>query len=143
VVTVQVDEEGEQYGILGVLVPAGWTADDVAYEGPFSGEMEFYEPVPEFEYSLESPYPSSPWDHWLHFLSDTTHYAEVGDTYTVALTIHTDGLVGVVDVAFLGCCGYTEEFYWNGDPCSTTVEVIEVGLASSTWGAVKREVGSR
>ncbi len=132
-VIVSLELTGEGYGVgqLGVLVPTGWEADNVTYTGPSSGSMFYNENVSS---ALESIFPCSPWDHWIGFATDSTT-GITGECFEVTVNVHTDGLTGTVDIAFLGMAAY----YYDSYPCSTTVEVVELNLEQSTWGAVKSE----
>lgn len=133
IVTVEVDEGGgEALGELGVLVPNGWNADNVTYTGPNSGSM-FYNA--DLESEFESYFPSSTSDHWIGFDTGALLPGMVGDCYSVTVTVHTDNTIGNVDIAFLGkVC-----LWFNGHPCSTTVEVTGLNLERSSWGAIKSE----
>ena len=143
VVTVQVDSSSASIyrGYIGVLVPIGWEVDSVTYSGPNSGNMHPFGASSEL--NLELLIPSSHNDHWLEFKADTTFLSSQGETYEVTMRIHTDSKYGSFDIAFLGYTIYMggagPQYSWNGDPCSTTVEVVELNLEQSTWGSVKSE----
>jgi len=88
--------------------------------------------------------PAGPWYRWLLFQTDKLLLAEVGDTYEATVRIQTDGLIGTVDIAFLGAAGNpTQGISWNGDPCTVQVEVVELNLEQSTWGSVKSQFGNQ
>ena len=136
---------GGRNGYLGVLIPIGWVADNVTYEKvqgsqPNSGKMFYNADV---VLACESHYPSAPSDTWIGFASDSGYPYEIGDIYEVTVIIRTDSTIGLVDIAFLGM-GYDPmgAYRWEGDPCSTTVEVVGLNLEQSTWGTVKSEFGS-
>lgn len=135
VVAVEVaqDYPSPMNGYLGVLVPIGWEADSVTYTGPNSGSMLYWEGTVEF---CEYNYPSSSSDHWIGFISDSSYSCNQGDEYEITVTIHTDSTLGFIDIAFLGLGG---QFGYIGDPCSTTVEVVELNLEQSTWGSIKSD----
>lgn len=135
IVTVEVDEGGTAMGYMCVLVPNGWGADSVTYAGPYSGNMIYDEDVTEY---IESYYSSASWDHWIGFQSENAVEGAEGDIYEFTMTIHTDPIMGFVEIAFLGIVD-VDGWCWNGDPCSTTVEVVELYLEQSTWGSVKSE----
>lgn len=126
VVTVEIDADGEDIGQLGVLIPQGWNADNVTYAGPYSGVM-LYD-------STYSGGGCSPWDHWIGFATAESLACVEGDTFEITVSIYTDGIIGFVDIAFIG-----EPSPQYAVPCSTTVEVVELNLEQSTWGAVKSE----
>lgn len=136
VVTVEVDEGSQQtseYGFLGVLIPISWDADSVTYTGPNNGNM-YPSAWPEL---LETIYPSDSLYHWIGFMSDENSTGEQGDIYEISLMIYTDSTLGTFDIAFLGLVIHMSELNFNGDPWSTTVEVVELNLDQATWGAVK------
>ena len=135
IVIVQVDSVEEAYGQFGVLLPNGWDADSVTYTGPNNGDMLFDESWSEY---FENEYPSSPFDHWIGFQSDSAHQGNIWDIYGITVRIYTDDVIGNVDIAFLGMVSGI----WNGDPCTTTVEVVELNLEQSTWGSVKSQFGN-
>ncbi len=140
VVTVEVDEGTQQtyeYGSLGVLIPISWDVDSVTYTGPNSGNM-YSSGWPE---ELETIYPSDSLYHWIGFRSDENYTAEQGDNYEISLMINTDSNLGTYDIAFLGLVIHISELIFNGDPCSKTVEVVELNFEQSTWGVVKSEFG--
>ncbi len=132
IVTIEVSEGGKATGQLGVLVPIGWEADNVTYTGPSSGSM-FYDNTVSTE--LEYMFSSNPWDHWIGFQTSSPLSSDSGDCYQITLNVYTDGLVGVVDLAFLGMADY----FYDDDPFPATIEVVELNLEQSTWGAVKSE----
>lgn len=136
-VTVEIDEGGgEAIGELGVLVPNEWNADNVTYTGPNSGSMFYNE---DLALEFESYFPSASSDHWIGFDTGSLISGMVGDCYEVTVTVHTDDIIRTVDIAFLAkVC-----LWFNGSPCSTTVEVVQLNLEQSTWGAVKSEFGSQ
>ncbi len=138
VVTIEVDETGEYYGYLDVLVPINWGVDSVSYNGPSSGEM-FYLPG-----AGGCAGPAGPWYRWLFFQTDELLLAEFGDTFEATVRIQTDGLIGSVNIAFLGAAGSPSQgIGWNGDPCTVQVEVIELNLEQTTWGSVKTQFGNQ
>jgi hypothetical protein len=123
-------------GYLGVLPPNGRDAGSVSYAGPNRGQMfynELYIP------QIEDCYPSTPTDRWIGFLSDYGYIGNEGDTYEITLTINTDPTTGFIDVAFLATSMYEDDLEWNGDPCTTTVEMVGMNLESSTWGSIKTD----
>lgn len=139
VVTVEIDENGEGYGCLCVLVPIGWEADSVTHTGPISGNMFNTLWVAEY---IESQYPSALWDHWIGFKSEHIIEGSAGDIYEITVRIYTDYIIGSVNTAFLGVVYYLESgwnYGWNGDPCSTTVEVVELNFDQATWGSIKSQ----
>jgi hypothetical protein len=121
-------------GYLGVLLPVGWVVDNVTYTGPYSGSM-FYDE--RYIFNIEAAYPTTEPYQWTGYESDTTHTGEEGDVYEITLTISTDETTGQVDVAFLATSLYTDLLYWDGDPCSTLVEVTGLSLEKSSWGGIK------
>jgi len=126
-----------QYAYFGVLVPLGWDADNVVFTGPDNGSMLPHAGTEEF---LENSLPGDPWDHWIGFVTDSTYDSNEGGIYEVTVTIHTDPLIGYANIAFLGMAyNYQSGYMWNGDPCSTTVEVVELNLEQLTWGSVKAQ----
>jgi len=138
-VTVEVVETGQdpRYPSFGVLVPIGWDADSVTYTGPNNGSMLYSAGISSV---LEDSFPSASWDHWIGFQSDSIVWdSSVGDLYEVSVLVYTDDLIGTVDIAFLGMA----DSYFEGDPCSTTVEVDELNLEQSTWGSVKVQFGNQ
>ena len=136
-VTVVVDEGGgEAIGELGVLVSNEWDAYNVTYTCPNSGIMFYNE---DLALEFESYFPSSSSDHWIGFDTGSLLSGMAGDCYEVTVTVHTDDMIGTVDIAFL--CKVC--LWFNGNPCSTTVEVVGLNLDQSTWGAVKYEFGSQ
>lgn len=131
VVSVQVDDDGAtSWGYLGLVVPVGWEAGNVSYTGPSQGTMS--------PSSIFEGFECSPWDHWLGFQSDTTCAGEIGALYQITVTVYTDMLLGEVDISFLAAVD-NDGLCWNGDPCTTTVEVIGLEFEQTTWGSVKSE----
>ncbi len=131
IVTAQVDDSVsyEHYGFMSVLVPDGWDVDNMSFSGPNSGEMSFIEwGIPE--------YPE--FDEWMSFESDTCHSSNLGDIYSITMSVYASDTLGTFDIAFLA---WSTEYMgipvWNGDPCSTIVEVVELNLEHITWGNVK------
>ena len=143
VVTCEIDSSGAAYGFLGVLVPYGWEADSVMFT-EVSGDLPPYSGIMIMDNSsiwiFEDAYPSGSENHWIAFWNTDWYYSyQQGDVYTITLTIHTNSIIGSVDIAFLAVAGVLglDDYLWNGDPCSTTVEVVELNLEQSTWGSVK------
>lgn len=130
-ITAVVEDDGEAWGLLGIVVPSGWEASNVSYNGPFQGLMVPHSAFDEFECAY--------WDHWIGFRSDSVRTGSTGDVYHYFATIHTDMLIGDVDISCLAAISDIDTPEWNGDPCSVSVEVLELNLNQSSWGGIKTE----
>jgi len=138
IVTIEVAEGGTGWGCIGVLVPIDWTADSVTYSGPSSGSMSYIANVGAL---MEVWYPSSQADQWIGFYEETYGSSEQGDVYEVTVRIHTAETSGIFELAFLGLVHEYADWVWEGDPCSITVEVVEMNLEAATWAEVKSQSG--
>ena len=130
-ITAVVEDDGEAWGLLGIVVPSGWEASNVSYNGLFQGVM-----VPD---SAFGDFECAPWDHWIGFRSDSIRTGSTGDVYHYFATIHTDMLIGDVDISCLAAILNDLTPEWDGDPCSVSVEVVELNLNQSSWGGIKTE----
>jgi len=132
---------GPENGYLSVLVPTSWAVDNMTFTGPNSGEMSFaFWGIPESGPGVTR----NEWKNWMSFVSDSAYVPVEGDIYHISMDIHTNDTLGIFEIAFLawgfGVMSYPS---WDGDPCTTTVQVVELSLENTTWGSVKTQFGNQ
>lgn len=141
-VTVQIDSTGElTTALLGVLLPETWNAVSGTFTGPsYSGEL-----YPYFGGLLDQivqAYPPTPGYEWQGLAADGWMQGEQGEIYysTVVIEVPGSATYGPYDIAFLAAQKreIDQSPAWDGDPCSTIVEVVPLALVTDTWGGLKR-----
>ena len=139
--TVVVDTSSDdECGVLAVLVPDVWSVDSVichgyGYFGPFDNVQ------PGGGWPDEHYPPSTGYQWWLFQSPDSNLNGDSAETAYANVTITTNDTLGSFQMAFLAgvFCGMGEDHFFEGDPCSCTVEVMPLILQQETWASIKSD----
>jgi hypothetical protein len=94
----EIDTAENGYGILGVLIPAGWEPTNVVYSGPDSdGDMSYDDFVTGH---IDNHFPAPEGYVWWGFRTDDYYYPVVGNEYSADFDVLTDGQLGTFFLDF-------------------------------------------
>ena len=125
-------------GNLAILIPEIWSVDSVycdgyQYTGPFSVPDTVF-----FGWANDSFPPNAGYEWW-YSSSPATLSGDSGETGHVTVTITTSDSIGTFKLAFIAFSTYEHQPYYDGVPCSCTVEVTPLSLEQETWAHIKSE----
>jgi hypothetical protein len=139
VIEAAITDSGSAYGGAAILLPNGWYADDVSFESELvSGKMD---PCSTYSEALEWVFGSASYERWCGFSTGDSLGFEIGEVYFITMEVHTDDLLGTVELGFH--VDYSDDGeYWVGEYSPAPVfgyfiEVIETALSRETWGMIK------
>ena len=124
------------WGELAILIPEFWSVDSVFGDGyEYVGPLEF-SGIGGWPADLFPPSIGYVW--WLFYCPELL-YGDSAETGYAIATIITDDSIGTFQVASIACASVEKEPWFDGVPCSCTVDVTPLNLEQKTWGYIKAE----
>lgn len=121
------------HGACSIMLPIGWSVDEVYYNGASSGTMTTINQLADY-LTYEFPPPAD--FMWLSFLSTESCSPDSGDVFNVHMTVHNDSLEGTINLAF-HVAWYDMCWLWDDDPVPDSIIVQELAFNQITWTTIK------